>query len=183
MPDELNEHQRQVEATKKAINHWANKTVEKKEQLNEGSMSFFGFNSVSGKDIKKSKQEFSEWRKAYQSLKEAEYTPMDDVGLKSMIPQKQSTFMGTDVSPGHDAATSPTEPVRVTNNFSDGPKIRQLSELKKQIEALERTLHEVSVKGDKKKADKLTKDLKKMRDKADGVSSHLIDDPFIDMRS
>jgi len=184
MTDDLDRHQTEVEATRKAISQWSGKTVKKAtESINENSMSFFGFNPTSNKEIKTSKKEFADWKRAYQSLKEnmgfsysEEYTPISDDGDKRTVPVTKSSL-------GDDKSPSPTSPVRVTPDFSDGPKLRELDELKKKMESLQRLIHELEVnhqtndKTTKGKIEKLKKELKSTTDSVEGEKSDLAPTP------
>src|SRR6185369_7474280 len=80
-------------------------------------------------------------------------------------------------STGPDASPAPTEPIRVARNYSDGPELRELDELKRKIEEMERKHHEAEVAG---KAGML-KELSNLRERIEKLSEKINKEPTVDV--
>lgn len=71
--------------------------------------------------------------------------------------------------------------VRVTGNFSDGKEIRELDEIKRRVEEMERKFHEADVLNKKTERSKLQNELKKLRDRVKQLSEKMVSDPQSDL--
>ncbi len=68
----------------------------------------------------------------------------------------------------------------VTPNFNDGDALRELSELRIRVEAVERELHTAHVVGTQKEENKLQKEVDSIRSKIEELSGKLAPKPFED---
>lgn len=82
-------------------------------------------------------------------------------------------------SHGQDQSPSPNEPVRVTPNFTDGPQLQELNDLKIKLEKLESTLLAADIKGEGKSDYK--SQLDQLRKKIDKLSDSLVLPPIEDV--
>ena len=80
-------------------------------------------------------------------------------------------------SVGSDASPSPTDPMRVTRNFSDGPEMRELDEMKRKIETMERKHHESEAQG----GSGILKELESLRSRIEALSEKINKDPEVDV--
>lgn len=62
---------------------------------------------------------------------------------------------------------------KVTNNFSDGKELRELDELKRKMEEVERKYHSAEVRGDKNK-NKISKELEGIKKKVEELSQKIV---------
>lgn len=87
------------------------------------------------------------------------------------------------MSIGMDQGKSPYEPTRVAPNFTDGPQLSELSELKVKLEKLESTLLSQEIKAGKANVppSEYKNELDKLRQRIDSLSDKLTPEPGTDV--
>lgn len=94
---------------------------------------------------------------------------------------KTAEAMAKSPNPIHPTSVGADQDLRVTPNFSDGPILRQLSDLKIKIESLERDVHNSFVKKSESEENKLQKEVDSIRNKIIELSNQLARSPFDDV--
>lgn len=71
--------------------------------------------------------------------------------------------------------------VRVTNNWNDGKELQELADIKKQVEAMERKMHEFDVLNKKNDKNKIQAQLENLRNRVKQLSEKLTSTPQNDL--
>ena len=82
---------------------------------------------------------------------------------------------------GMDASPSPKEPVRVTQNFSDGQELRELASLRDKLARLESALARVELGHTKGQKESMLSKIRSLSRQADDLSDRLAPPPLEDL--
>lgn len=184
-PEEFNKWQSQWDAAsqqfaKDAINQLevAGKSVEKTKPT-----SFFN-NAPLDTDYKEKPLESEpSWQDIYRRSMDLSNLVVDWNNGETKPIANYGAFTPTKTNPtqqsstGSDASPAPTEPVRVARNYSDGPELRELDELKRKVEEMERKHHKAEVDG----SAGMLKELQSLRDRIEKLSEKINNHPEVDV--
>jgi hypothetical protein len=143
-----------------------------------------------------------DWLNIYQRAMEIDYSQgdnlitdaanvayMGDEGYGKQIVQGTSSSGGKKVftqNPIHFASVGNDQEnedgrVRVTNNWNDGKELQELDDIKKQVEAMERKVHESDILSKKAERSKFQSQLENLRTRVKQLSEKLTSDPQDDL--